>query len=481
MITLIHTYTAVELLAQYRAQTLTPTEVVSTLFERIEAINPSINAFVTLNKKAALEAAQKASEAYKKFGTLRQLEGVPVAIKDLTHTKGIRTTYGSTLFKDHIPDRDATVVQRLKDAGAIIMGKTNTPEFGYKATTDNPLFGPTRNPWDITKASGGSSGGAAASVAAGFVPIAEGSDGGGSIRIPASLCGVYGFKPSYGRIPNDNNLDGVFSSHEPFIHHGTLTRSVADAALMFEVMQGQSDYDPFSLPDIERSPIEALDMIKDHRTVKIGYTLDFGIYEIDNDVKSLFLNSIKKLKEAGFNVQEVQIDMKKNLREFIYYFETLWTAGLAASTEKWTQNQRKQLSEGFLKMSERGTDLSAVQFKQLEKYRSYLFHTFQSLFKEADFIVSPTLAVPAFAYDAEGPNYINDKPIKADADWVMTQMYNLTGHPALSIPMGHTKNGLPAGMQAAALRLEDIELLSFAQQAEKCFKSSTLAEISLVK
>ncbi len=475
---MIHTYSAVELLAQYRAQTLTPEDTVAALFERIEAWNPTINAFVTLNKESALEAAKKATQAYKKFGTLRLLEGVPVAVKDLTHTKGIRTTYGSPLYKNHIPDRDATVVQRLKDAGAIIMGKTNTPEFGYKATTDNPLFGPTRNPWDLTKATGGSSGGSAASVAAGFVPIAEGSDGGGSIRIPASLCGVYGFKPSYGRIPNDNHLGGVFSSHEPFIHYGTLTRSVADAALMFEVLQGQSDSDPFSLPDLQESPQDALEMIKDNRSVTVGYTLDFGIYEVDHDVRTLFMNSLQKLKKAGFNVQEVKIDMKKNLREFIYYFETLWTAGLAASTNKWSEEQRKFLSDGFLKMAERGTELSAVQFKQLEGYRSYLFHTFQSLFKNVDFLVSPTLAVPAFEFDAEGPERINNHPIKADADWVMTQMYNLTGHPALSIPMGVTAKGLPAGMQAAALRLNDLELLSFGQQAEKNFRTSALADLS---
>lgn len=472
----IHNFSATELIKAYKDYSLTPTDVVSDLFQRIETYNPVINAFVTLNKNEAMRQAETATMAYKN-GTPRPLEGVPVAIKDLTNTKGLRTTYGSTKYKNHIPERDATVVERLKQAGAIIMGKTNTPEFGHKATTDNPLFGPTRNPWDINKATGGSSGGSAASIAAGFVPLAEGSDGGGSIRIPASLTGVYGFKPTYGRVPNDNHLDGIFSSHEPFIHYGPLARTVEDLALMFNVLQGESYYDPFSLPALTVSPIKALETLPSPETITIGYTLDFGIYDVDTDVALLFEKTVAKLKQYGFKIIEIPIDMKKNLKEFIHYFETLWTAGLAAGVSSWSEEDLSHMSEGLLEMINRGKNLSAVAFKQLEAYRAYLFHTLQSIFETVDILLSPTLAVSAFSFDEEGPDHINGHQIKKDADWVMTQIYNLTGQPAISIPMGQTSEGTPAGIQAAAKRLDDIQLLQVTSLIEKCLQISTHANL----
>ncbi|TCP26631.1 amidase/aspartyl-tRNA(Asn)/glutamyl-tRNA(Gln) amidotransferase subunit A [Scopulibacillus darangshiensis] len=472
----IHSLTAVELLSKYRSEELTPVEAVKALFERIEKYNPEINAFVTLNKNGALLQAEQASRVYKHQHPARPLEGIPVAIKDLTHTEGLRTTYGSPVFKDNIPDRNATIVQRLIDAGAIIMGKTNTPEFGYKATTDNPLFGPTRNPWNMEKAAGGSSGGSAAAVAAGFVPIAEGSDGGGSIRIPAALCGVYGFKPNYGRIPHDNHLDGVFGSHEPYLHFGTLSRSTLDAALMFDIIQGAADTDPFSLPALQESAYNALERVgKKH--FKIGWTTDFGIYEIDAEVRSLFEAAVQKLESTGCVVTPLHINMKKTLPEYIHYFETLWTAGLAAGAGDLSEQHPDKLSKGFKEMVERGRKLSAVEFKSLEKYRSYLWHTLQDAFQTYDVIVSPTLAVTAFNYDLEGPGHINSKPIKTDSDWVMTQIYNLTGHPAMSIPIGFNHEHLPVGMQVSCRRLHDIDLLQFTKMAENVLQTETLTTL----
>ncbi|WKB37033.1 amidase [Terrilactibacillus sp. S3-3] len=221
---------------------------------------------------------------------MRPLEGIPIAIKDLTNTKGLRTTYGSLVYKDHVPHRDATLVKRLREAGAIIMGKTNTPEFGHKGTTDNLLFGPSRNPWHSGRQAGGSSGGSAAAVAAGFVPLAEGSDGGGSIRIPSSLCGVFGMKPSFGRVPADNHLQRVFSNINPFISNGPIARTVRDAALMFDAVQGDVPTDPFSLSKLEMSVYESLKYKR--RNFRIGYTLDFGMYEIDAEVKDVFLHTL---------------------------------------------------------------------------------------------------------------------------------------------------------------------------------------------
>ncbi|MBM7646525.1 amidase/aspartyl-tRNA(Asn)/glutamyl-tRNA(Gln) amidotransferase subunit A [Scopulibacillus daqui] len=465
----IHDLSAVELINLYKARILSPIDVVHALFERIDTLNPDLNAFVTLNRPEALIQAKKAENAYLYSHPLRPLEGIPIAIKDLTNTKGIRTTYGCSVYRDNVPDRDATIVKRLKEAGAIIMGKTNTPEFGHKATTDNPLFGAARNPWNKEKTAGGSSGGSAAAVAAGFVPLAEGSDGGGSIRIPASLCGVYGFKPSFGMVPYDNHLDGVFGNHEPFIHYGTLSRSIDDAALMFDVIKGASAADPFSVTATEESAIEAL--YHGYQSFKIGWTLDFGMYEIDDEVKHLFLNKIDELQTEGFTVEPVQINLQKSLPEFIDYFEKLWTVGLAAGCGALAEKHSDQLSSGLLAMIERGKKLSAVEFKSLESYRAFVWHAIQKVFADYDILLSPTLAAPAFDYQLEGPETINGKLIKPDSDWVMTQIYNLTGHPAISIPIGFNSGHLPVGMQAAGGRFGDIKLLQFAKWMETIFKA----------
>ncbi|WP_246092693.1 amidase [Terrilactibacillus laevilacticus] len=411
----------------------------------------------------------------KKNDKARPLEGVPIAIKDLTNTKGLRTTYGCLFYKDHIPKRDASIVHRLKEAGGIIIGKTNTPEFGHTGTTTNRLFGPSRNPWDLTKATGGSSGGSAAAVAAGLVPLAEGSDGGGLIRIPSSFCGVYGFKPTFGRIPMDNHLDGIFGNHEPFIHYGVIGRHVDDIALMFDVVQGDVVTDPFSLPKMQDFASHLIKL--NNRDFRIGWTSDFGIYTLDEEVSNLFFDTLSKLERLGITVEHVNINMKKTLPEYITYFESLWTCGLAAGRGDFAEKYRDQLPETLLTMIERGKQLSAVEFKSLETYRAYLYHMMESHFQTYDILISPTLAVPPFDYDQEGPFHINGKKIKRDSDWVMTQLYNLTGGPAISIPIGFTeKTKLPVGIQAAARRLDDVRLLQFAKLLEDYFQIPTLAQ-----
>ncbi|WP_085523038.1 amidase [Tuberibacillus sp. Marseille-P3662] len=460
----LRTLTATELIDHYRKRTLTPTEVVKQLLNHIHDTNDNINAFVTLNAEQALEQALAAEKRWQ-INNARPLEGVPIASKDLTNTKGIRTTYGSPLFQDHYPEHDATVIERLKSAGAIILGKTNTPEFGHKGTTDNPLFGPSRNPFNLSKATGGSSGGSAAAVSCGMVPFAEGSDGGGSIRIPASLCGVFGFKPTYGRIPFDNHLNGIFGSHEPFLHYGALTRSVQDAATMLDVTQGVSNTDPFSLPITEPNHGQAINQIP--QSLKIGWTLDFGIFDIDEGVKKGFLSAIDQLSESGLDVTAINLPLARSIRDFIHYFESLWTSGLSASFYKQAEKQPDMFSKSMLKAIEQGKQLSAAQFKQLEKERARLWHLMQDKLDQYDIILSPTVAVPAFTFDREGPDTINGRAIKPDSDWVMAQIYNITGLPAASIPISVTEAGLPIGMQAAAQRLSDLTLLQFCRFYER--------------
>ncbi|SFG96909.1 amidase [Sporolactobacillus nakayamae] len=474
----IHELSADALLAGYRSKILSPVEVVRALFKYIEESNAKVNAFVTLNKEQALIQARESEKRYAEGVNIRALEGIPVAIKDLVNTKGIRTTYGCLAYKDHVPDRDATVVTRVKDAGAVIMGKTNTPEFGFKGTTENPLFGPSRNPWNLTKQTGGSSGGAAAAIASGFIPIAQGGDGGGSIRIPASLCGVYGFKSTFGRVPIDNNVNDVFGSHNPFIHWGPIARTVTDAALMFDVIQGDAPTDPFSLPRMNLSIYETL-KTKERSNFVIGYTPDFGIFEIEEEIKSVFLKTIDRLRELGLKVEPMDIQMKKTEAEYVHYFDKVWTTHLSASAEPLLENHADELSDGLKNMIQRARGLSAIDFDKLGGYRSYLYQTIQHLFDTYDVVLSPTLVSSDIKFDAFNPEQLNGHAIDQENDWTLaiTSIFNLTGHPAASLPVGFTKEGVPIGMQAICKRLDDVTLFQFAKWIENHINTPTLASL----
>lgn len=469
-----HQLTAEGLLQYYRAKTLSPVEAIKALFDRIDRLNPELNAFVTLNQESALEQAKEAERRFV-TGTIRPLEGVPVAIKDLTNTRGLRTTYGSLVYKDYIPQRDATVVSRLKHAGAIIMGKTNTPEFGHKGTTNNRIFGPSKNPWKLSNGTGGSSGGSAAAVAAGFCPLAEGSDGGGSIRIPSSLCGVFGFKPSFGRVPADNHLDDVFANSVPFVSYGPIARTVSDAALMFDLIQGHSEDDPYSLDSMDQSA---------HRILKtrnpgfrIGYTLDFGMYDVGTEIRDIFYVTLEKLRRQGAIVEHANVQMNKDLREYVAFFNRLWMIGLAAGTKRLMAEHRSELSGTLISMIHRGEGASADEYLNMNSYRTYVWHMFQGLFKKFDVLVSPTLAACEYPFDREGPENVNHHAINPESDWMMTSPVNLTGQPACSLPMGFTVSGLPVGMQCIARRLNDVGLFRFAGWAEDHLETGTLAPI----
>ncbi|RYL94978.1 amidase [Sporolactobacillus sp. THM7-4] len=455
--------TAEELLQNYQSMTLSPVEVVRSLFDRIDRMNPELNIFVTLNKRDAFKSAEE-SEQRARSGNMRPLEGVPVAIKDLTNTRGLRTTYGSLVYKDHIPKYDATIVRRLKAAGAIIMGKTNTPEFGHKGTTNNRLFGATRNPWDPSNGTGGSSGGSAAAVTAGFSPIAEGGDGGGSIRIPSSLCGVFGFKPSFGRVPGDNHLDSVFSNTVPFVSHGPMARTVSDAALMFDVIQGEAATDPFSLDRMEQLVYQSLKQNREQ--FHIGYTLDFGMYDVDSEIREIFFRTLDKFREWGAVVEPAEIRMNKDLRGYVRYFNRLWMIGLAVSSKTLMAKHREELSGSLISMIRRGENASAEEYIKFNDYRTYLWHMFQGQLAKFDVLVSPTLAACRYNFNAEGPEQINGHPIDPESDWMMTSPINLTGQPACSLPIGFTSSGLPVGMQGIGRRLDDIGLFQFAKWAE---------------
>jgi amidase len=458
---------ATQLAQQIRHKEISPVEVIDTCLKKIDTVNPKINAFVTVLHEEARHQAKQAEEAVMKGEAVGALQGVPVAIKDLTPTKGIRTTFGSPLFKDYIPEHDATFVKRIKDAGAIIVGKTNTPEFGHKGTTDNPLFGATKNPWNTTLTSGGSSGGSAAAVAAGLVPFAEGSDGGGSIRIPSSLCGVFGFKPTYGRVPFDGNRENVFGSHQPFLHYGTISRTAEDGALLFSVMQGPASTDPFSLPDTGNDFTTSFK--QSVKGLKVAYTPDFGVYQVSSDVRKVIEKAVEGLRDLGCNVEEVALDFGMPLKQLLRPFVKMWCVSMAVNYGDLLDRHPETFSDSIATMIAVGRKMSAVEYKALEKERTKVWNTVQNILNSCDLLVSPTLAATAFPHELEGPAEINGKKIHADSDWIMTQVYNMTGHPAASLPVGLTENRLPVGMQIAGNRMADKLILQLSHAYQEAF------------
>ena len=296
-----------EMRDKIKSQELTSQEITEALIERIEKVNPIINAYCTTAFELARKMAKDADRRVKNNEKLGLLNGTPTSIKDLMYTKGLRTTFGSKIYEDLIPDEDEIAVQRLKDAGCVILGKTNTPEFGAAGVTDNPVFGETKNPWKLDRTSGGSSGGAAAATVCGISPLSLGSDGGGSIRHPACLCGAYGLKPHFGRVPMYPNL-GI--AGETLSSYGPIVRYVKDAALMLDILTGPHDADRYSLPAQDINYFENVDKIP--QKIKVGYSLDLGYAKIINtEVEKSFFDSIEKLKTYDWEFEEFKIKLRK--------------------------------------------------------------------------------------------------------------------------------------------------------------------------
>jgi amidase len=455
---------ATKLAEKIRSKQVSPVEVMDAFIERIEQVNPKINAFCTLATDKAREEAIQAEKKIMRNEEVGPLHGLPVGIKDLTNTAGIRTTLGSKAFSDNVPQKDALLVKRIKQAGGIIIGKTNTPEFGHKGTTDNDLFGTSVNPWNVEMTPGGSSGGSAAAVAAGLVPFAEGSDGGGSIRIPASLCGIYGLKPTYGRIPFDGNGKDLFASQHPFLHNGPLTRTVEDAALFLSVMAGPDPCDPLCLPDTGENYTRLLQ--RDVKGLRIAYSPNLDSYVIDSRVQAAMDQAVEQLERLGCLVEEVTIDFGESRRTLIKAFSKLWFAHFAASYGHLIQEKREQFSPDVVKMIEIGQSMSAMDYRQVGQPRSLIYRKIEHVFQSYDFLITPTLAAPAFPHHLKGPSEINGEPVNPDVDWMLTGFFNLTGHPAASIPIGFTENGLPMGMQVVGKRFADQSVLNLSYAYE---------------
>ncbi|MCE9603646.1 MAG: amidase [Planctomycetia bacterium] len=447
---------AVELAAAVREKQVSPVEVVKTVLERIERLNPRLNAFCTLTADAALRSAREAEAAVMRGDKLGPLHGVPVSIKDLLPTKGVRTTSGSKLFENNIAAEDAPSVERMRRAGAILLGQTNTPEFGWKGVTENRVFGVTRNPWNTELTPGGSSGGGASAVAAGLGPIGIGTDGGGSLRIPASFCELVGLKPSFGRVPN-YPATGVDSLR----HTGPLTRTVADAALTLEVLAGPDERDPNSLPAAPRDYLAQLDA--GIRGLRIAYSDDLGYAWVEPEVAALCADAARHLAAAGATVEEVELKWKDPYDCWTVFFY----GGIGARVANGFAEKKNLLDPGLVPVAERGLKLSAVDYVNALVERNGVWQQTRAVFERFDLLVTPTVAVPPFVIGRNRPE-LPAGVDGAELRWSpFTYGFNLTGQPAISVPCGRTRAGLPVGLQIVGRRFADAVVLQAARAWEQ--------------
>jgi len=441
---------AAEMAAAISEKKLSPVEVVEAILSRIEQVNPRVNAYCTLVADSALERARQAESAVMKGAELGPLHGVPVSIKDLMNTRGVRTTLGSRIYEHFVPGEDDIVVERLQAAGSIMVGKTNTPEFGFMGLTDNSLFGPTRNPWNLGRHAGGSSGGAAAAVAAGMGPLAVGSDGGGSIRIPSSFCGVFGLKPSYGRVPKGPGVP----DWQTLSHTGPITRTVADAALMMEVIAGRDDRDRRSLPETGPRYLPLADA--GLNGVKIGWTPDLGYAVVDPQVVAGVTAAADVFESLGAAVEPATLDLEHPGMAFAAIWAVTFASRYLDKLDEW----QEQMDPRLVAIIERGKDITAIDYARAATAREELWQAIRPVFEKYDLLLTPTTAVPAFEVDKADVAEIGGVEGSPALDWTpFTYPFNFTGQPAASIPCGWTDEGLPIGLQIVGRRFDDAGVL----------------------
>jgi amidase len=451
---------ATELVRLFRARKASPLEVMRAVLARIDAVNPRVNAYVTVARESALRAARAATNALKRGAALPPLHGVPVSIKDLTPTKGIRTTWGSKIFEHHVPEEDALIVQRLKAAGAIVVGKTNTPEFGAGANTFNAVFGATRNPWDPALTCGGSSGGAAVALATGMGPIAQGSDLGGSLRIPAAFCGVVGFRTTPGLVP----MYPKELAWDSLSVGGPMARTVADVALMLSVVAGPDDRAPLSYAVDSREFLKAV-RAPSVKGWRVAWTPDLdGLIPVDAEVAQVAEGATRVFRSLGAEVESACPDFG-GTKEII--LSTRGLSMVAHHADKLAQ-WKDQMQPGLVWNIEQGLGLTPVEMGRAEKLRTALWHRVRTFLERYDLLILPTVAVPPFPVEQPYPTEINGKPLENYTQWFfLTYGITLTGLPAISVPCGFTRSGLPVGLQIVGRRRQETAVLRAAAAFER--------------
>jgi amidase len=450
---------AAKLGALYRAGKVSPLEVMRAVLDRIDRVNPQINAVVTLARESALRDARRATAALRRGVALPPLFGIPVGIKDVTPTRGLRTTYGSRLFADHVPDADALVVERLRAAGAIVIGKTNTPEFAFGPNTFNAVFGVTRNPWDPSRTPGGSSGGSAAALASGMCPLAEGTDLGGSLRGPASFCGVVGFRTTPGLIPRYPSV----LAWDTYSVEGPMARTVGDTALMLSVMAGPDDRAPLSYAADVRAFLAAA-RAPSVKGWRIAWTPDLGgLVDIDGEVRLVFERAVGVFRSLGARVDAACPDMS-DVPEIVRLTRALlMVARHADKLPRW----RATLQEGLVENTEQGLALSASELAQGEVLRARQWQRVREFLAGRDLLITPTAAVPPFPVEHPHAIEVNGRLVgKALARSFLTYAFSVLGLPAISIPCGFTRGGLPVGLQIVGRRRGEAAVLRAAAAFE---------------
>ncbi|MGA7486405.1 MAG: amidase [Xanthobacteraceae bacterium] len=436
-----------ELARLIRSRGVSPVEVLDAHLAVIERVNPKLNAIVTLAVEHARDAARAAEAAAAKGEPLGALHGLPVAIKDVTPTAGIRTTFASPLFADHVPGEDAEVVRRLKAAGAIILAKTNTPEFACGANTDNALFGPTRNPWNPALSPAGSSGGSAVAVATGMVPIAQGTDFGCSIRIPAAFCGIVGIRPTPGLTPNHP----MPLAWDPGQVHGALGRDAEDVALMLDNIVGPSRLSPISVAPPWSSALAEVARRADAQGLRVAYASDIAGIGVDAEIDAVCRNAAERLREAGARVEEIAFDVSDG-RDPYQTWRGVWMVGQQfqnlGELEHFGRNLRGNVRAGL--------ELTALDIAAAERKRLEVFHRFRALFERFDVLLTPAAPVKPFPVEMNFPEKINGRTFENYVDWIAPAfLVTLVSLPAGSVPAGLTREGLPVGMQIVAPRFEE--------------------------
>ncbi len=449
---------AVLLAGHLRSGDLSAEEVVRESLERIEATHAAINAVVTRCPDRALEAARRADTRRLRGAPLGPLHGLPIAHKDLVNTAGIRTTYGSPLFRDHVPDEDDLIVERLRAAGAITVGKTNTPEFGAGSQTFNPVFGATRNPYDPTRTVGGSSGGAAAALAAGLLPIADGSDMGGSLRNPASFCNVVGLRPSPGRVPNYP----APLAWAGLAVLGPMARSVEDCALLLGAMAGPDPRAPISIAEPGERFLRPLG--REFRGTRVAWSHDLGGLPVDRRVREAPAAARPALDAVGCEVEDAEPDFSGADR----IFHVLRGFAFAAHFRDVRGDALAKLKETLVWNIEAGRALSADEVAAAELDRTALYHRIRRFLDDYEFLLAPVVQVPPFSVDEEWVREIDGVAMDTYIDWMRSCFYiSLLGNPAISVPFGFTPEGLPVGLQIVGRHGDDWGVLQFAYAVEQ--------------
>ena len=454
---------ATELDRLIRTRAISPVEITRTLLERIDRLNPTLHAFLTVTADLALEQAKAAEKRAQQNARLGPLDGIPYSLKDLEATAGIRTTFGSKFFEQNVPTEDGMVASRMKRSGAVLLGKTNTPNFGHKDSCDNLIGPPCVNPWKLDRTSGASSGGAGAAVAAGLGPIAHGSDGAGSIRIPSALCGIFGFKPSFGRIAMAPSAD-YWAARS---HNGTMTRTVRDGALLLNAIAGPDPRDPLS---IDAPPADYLAACEGNLNgLRVVWSADLGYAPVDPEVRRLCEAAARRFAECGCALEE----RNPSWPDPGTWHKITYEVSVAGRQIDRYRARPDWIEPSLRQMIENGQKVSAIEHSQALMARSPFYDQARRFFDSCDLLLTPQMPVAAWvaaptADPHQGPIEIGGRPTPTMFDRLaFTFPFNLTGQPAATVPCGFTSEGLPVGLQIVGRWHADETVL----RAAACFEA----------